>query len=402
MFDAPIDLSDLPGYRAAVSTRPAKIAFIGRCSTKDCQDPRSSIAGQLAEASALLAPGEHFIAHFWDVESGMLGLDDRSQGTAEDYARLGVLLHTVYYNGNGWYHGNAWDQKSADGPALAVFQNKLYCVFRGPDSDERLYWARRNIMGGGSWSSSVPLGTHNSAVSPSLTVFNDGTGTKLYVVHRGSYTNRNTKLYWSSFNGTSWSTDTPSVPLPPPSNALPPRRTTANSTSSTAAAACCNHHRRGPAERAARPLGAAWGPFVQPHGGALAGQRPLYRSILYAASKALLAGEPEIERATSQVIGVTAPFSRTWSAPQLPRLRHPSRRPTRAARALSCAAAFRSISDGIGTRRTAGPSWLRLPRSTPTPTPQKGMKCAFLCDRPVLRLHRSRRAPARPEPPPRL
>ncbi|WP_433257437.1 hypothetical protein ACQPYK_20435 [Streptosporangium sp. CA-135522] len=121
-------------------------------------------------------------------------------------------LHTVYYNGNGWYHGNAWGQKSADGPALAVFQNKLYCVFRGPDSDERLYWARRNTMGGGSWSSPAPLGTHNSAVSPSLTVFNDGTGAKLYVVHRGSYANRNTKLYWSSFNGTSWSTDTPFSP----------------------------------------------------------------------------------------------------------------------------------------------------------------------------------------------
>ncbi|MEU4574647.1 recombinase family protein [Nonomuraea sp. NPDC023979] len=90
MFDPPIDLSGLPGYRAAASARPARIAFLGRCSTKDNQDPRSSIAGQLAEASALLAPGEVFIAHFWDVESGMLGLDERSQGTAEDYARLGV------------------------------------------------------------------------------------------------------------------------------------------------------------------------------------------------------------------------------------------------------------------------------------------------------------------------
>ncbi|WP_431929882.1 recombinase family protein [Nonomuraea jabiensis] len=90
MFDPPIDLSDLPGYQAAAGTRPTRTAFIGRCSTKDNQDPRSSIAGQLAEASVLLEPGEVFAAHFWDVESGMLGLDERSQASAEDYARLGV------------------------------------------------------------------------------------------------------------------------------------------------------------------------------------------------------------------------------------------------------------------------------------------------------------------------
>jgi DNA invertase Pin-like site-specific DNA recombinase len=90
MFDPPIDLSDLPGYQAAVSTRPVRTAFVGRCSTKDNQDPRSSIAGQVAEASVLLEPGEAFVAYFWDVESGMLGLDERSEGSAEDYARLGV------------------------------------------------------------------------------------------------------------------------------------------------------------------------------------------------------------------------------------------------------------------------------------------------------------------------
>jgi hypothetical protein len=90
MFDPPIDLSDLPGYQATISTRPPRTAFLGRCSTKDNQDPRSSIAGQLAETSTLLEPGEAFTAYFWDVESGMLGLDERSQGTADDYARLGV------------------------------------------------------------------------------------------------------------------------------------------------------------------------------------------------------------------------------------------------------------------------------------------------------------------------
>ncbi|MEU8365326.1 recombinase family protein [Nonomuraea sp. NPDC048882] len=90
MFDPPIDLSGLPGFRASTETRPSRTAFLGRCSTKDNQDPRSSIGGQVAESFALLEPGDVFVAHFWDVESGMLGLDERSQGTAEDYARLGV------------------------------------------------------------------------------------------------------------------------------------------------------------------------------------------------------------------------------------------------------------------------------------------------------------------------
>jgi hypothetical protein len=90
MFSAPIDLSGLPTYRDPVRDRPARTAFLGRCSTKDNQDPRSSIAGQVAEASLLLPPGQEFTGYYWDVESGMLGLADRSRITEEDYAALGV------------------------------------------------------------------------------------------------------------------------------------------------------------------------------------------------------------------------------------------------------------------------------------------------------------------------
>ncbi|MFG1858435.1 recombinase family protein [Actinomadura geliboluensis] len=92
MFDAPIDLSDLPGYRAAADLRPPRTVFVGRVSTKDCQDPRSSIAGQVAEASGLLEPGEEFVGYYWDVESGMLGLDERSQIGPEAYEGLGVQV----------------------------------------------------------------------------------------------------------------------------------------------------------------------------------------------------------------------------------------------------------------------------------------------------------------------
>jgi DNA invertase Pin-like site-specific DNA recombinase len=90
MFAPPMDLSGLPNYQATRHDTAARIAFCGRCSTKDNQDPAASIAGQVAVASTLLAAGETFAAYYWDVESGMLGLDDRGQGADEDYARLNV------------------------------------------------------------------------------------------------------------------------------------------------------------------------------------------------------------------------------------------------------------------------------------------------------------------------
>ncbi|MFJ9420733.1 recombinase family protein [Streptomyces sp. NPDC101249] len=88
-FTPPIDLSDLPGFEAT-SLRPRCPVFVGRVSTKDNQNPASSIPRQVALASACLAPGEEFAAYFWDVESGMLPLESRSLGPAEMYESLRV------------------------------------------------------------------------------------------------------------------------------------------------------------------------------------------------------------------------------------------------------------------------------------------------------------------------
>ncbi|MEE2040160.1 recombinase family protein [Nocardiopsis sp. CT-R113] len=92
MFAPPRDLSSLPGYETKASTVPQRTAFLGRCSTKDNQDPRSSIMGQADEARALLDDGEDFVGYWWDVESGMLDLDNRGQVTDAEYAALGIPL----------------------------------------------------------------------------------------------------------------------------------------------------------------------------------------------------------------------------------------------------------------------------------------------------------------------
>ncbi|MFD3422466.1 recombinase family protein [Streptomyces decoyicus] len=88
-FGPPIDLSDLANYEQTDS-RPRRAVFVGRVSTKDQQNPTTSIPRQVALASERLEPGEEFIAHFWDVESGMLPPELRGLGPQEMYDALAV------------------------------------------------------------------------------------------------------------------------------------------------------------------------------------------------------------------------------------------------------------------------------------------------------------------------
>lgn len=88
-FGPPIDLSDLPSY-ATADLRPRRAVFVGRVSTKDNQNPATSIPRQVSLAGQRLDPGEQFVAHFWDVESGMLPPELRGLGAQEMYDSLGV------------------------------------------------------------------------------------------------------------------------------------------------------------------------------------------------------------------------------------------------------------------------------------------------------------------------
>ncbi|MGW2984089.1 recombinase family protein [Streptomyces goshikiensis] len=89
LFGPPIDLTDLSNF-AQVDTRPRRTAFCGRVSTKDNQNPSSSIPRQVALASQCLEEGEEFAGYFWDVESGMLPPESRGLGPQEMYDALRV------------------------------------------------------------------------------------------------------------------------------------------------------------------------------------------------------------------------------------------------------------------------------------------------------------------------
>src|SRR2546421_979329 len=58
------------------------VAWLGRTSTEDAQDPTLSLPRQLRNARAALPPGWVIVAHFYDVESGRKDLDARGHGTA--------------------------------------------------------------------------------------------------------------------------------------------------------------------------------------------------------------------------------------------------------------------------------------------------------------------------------
>ncbi|MFM9446924.1 recombinase family protein [Streptomyces acidiscabies] len=58
------------------------VAWLGRTSTEDAQDPTLSLPRQLRNARAALPPGWVIVAHFYDVESGRKDLDQRGHSSA--------------------------------------------------------------------------------------------------------------------------------------------------------------------------------------------------------------------------------------------------------------------------------------------------------------------------------
>jgi len=63
---------------------PQRLAFLGRVSTVDQQDPTLSIPRQLRNAHAALPPAAEIVAHFYDVESGRKDLDERGLSAAHE------------------------------------------------------------------------------------------------------------------------------------------------------------------------------------------------------------------------------------------------------------------------------------------------------------------------------
>jgi site-specific DNA recombinase len=69
-----------PAYQ--VTAEPVPVAFVGRTSTLALQDPRASLRRQLRSAREWLPPGWFLAAVYWDIESGGIDLEQRSQGQA--------------------------------------------------------------------------------------------------------------------------------------------------------------------------------------------------------------------------------------------------------------------------------------------------------------------------------
>jgi hypothetical protein len=80
-----------PSPLSSGPAEPVPVAFIGRTSTLTMQDPVNSLRRQVRECQAKLPPGWFIAAHYWDIESGGLPLDQRGHGTAhEQFTDIGI------------------------------------------------------------------------------------------------------------------------------------------------------------------------------------------------------------------------------------------------------------------------------------------------------------------------
>ena len=120
------------------------------------------------------------------------------------------LYYTFYDSSAGeWSNGQVIpNQMSDSGPALAVFQGQLWCVYRGGSSDvnddnPQLYYT---IWDGKNWSNAVSISNQMSNRQPALAVFNN----QLWCAyHGGAPSHDNPHLYYTVCNGYHWTDGQP-------------------------------------------------------------------------------------------------------------------------------------------------------------------------------------------------
>ncbi len=94
------------------------------------------------------------------------------------------------------------DHTTVEGPALAVFNNRLYCIYVGTSGDNSLYstyWSHVNS----SWSDAKKFPNHYSTWGPALAIHDN----KLWCVHTGNGRDQSLR-YTTSSDGENWSDDT--------------------------------------------------------------------------------------------------------------------------------------------------------------------------------------------------
>jgi DNA invertase Pin-like site-specific DNA recombinase len=78
------------GMPVALLRDEVRVAFLGRTSTEDQQDPRQSLLRQLGNAKTAIPASWVIVAHFYDVESGRMELEARGHG--ENYERFDIPI----------------------------------------------------------------------------------------------------------------------------------------------------------------------------------------------------------------------------------------------------------------------------------------------------------------------
>jgi hypothetical protein len=95
---------------------------------------------------------------------------------------------------NSWTSGHIrGDFNTSQGPALAVFNNRLYMVWKGVEGDQHLYLASStNPDDPGNWAFGQMNASLNTSQGPALAVFNN----RLYMAWKGVEGDQ--RLFWAS------------------------------------------------------------------------------------------------------------------------------------------------------------------------------------------------------------
>ena len=83
-------VSPLGSSTSALMRDDVRVAVLGRTSTEDQQDPRQSIIRQVGNCRSALPASWIIVAHFYDVESGRMALEQRGHG--ENYERFDIPI----------------------------------------------------------------------------------------------------------------------------------------------------------------------------------------------------------------------------------------------------------------------------------------------------------------------
>lgn len=90
------------------------------------------------------------------------------------------------------------DRASFDVPALAAFQGKFFMAWRGVEGDENLYWATYDESDPRKWTNQHPLTDRGSTEGPGLAVLQN----KLYMVWKGvqDIDENDERLFWATYD----------------------------------------------------------------------------------------------------------------------------------------------------------------------------------------------------------